>query len=444
MKKFIFLFFACFLICINCFSQTGWYEINIGQNRIIRDIFFINSYTGWVVGDSTIFKSTNGGINWIRQDYTYGVATCLNSVRFINENTGFAAGGHHTGFYDFYYKYIFNTTNGGANWYILLNQQGSANSVITKIFPVNQYNIFFTSSGSEWSAASGGINVSTDGGITFPYFYSKGESNSLFCLNSNVAWASAYFWTDYPAWKGYILKTTNGGINWIEQYKDSLYNVTVINSIQFIDQNTGFVIGMKFNGKTKFFKTTNGGTNWDTILYTHRKYNCLFFVDQNTGWIGGSYYPDSSCISYTTNAGLSWTLQKKHYYCEVEKLYFINHLTGWATLYNSSKILKTTNGGITYTHNISNEIPCKYFLFQNYPNPFNPTTSIKYEISKSGNVLVKVFDILGKEITTLVSEKQSPGIYEVNFDGSTLPSGIYFYKLETDDFSDTKRMILLK
>lgn len=93
---------------------------------------------------------------------------------------------------------------------------------------------------------------------------------------------------------------------------------------------------------------------------------------------------------------------------------------------------------------ISTNVPEKSALNQNYPNPFNPTTNIKYQISKKGFVSVKVFDILGNEITSIVNEEQSPGTYEVSFNGNDLSSGIYFYKLETNGFSEIKKMILIK
>jgi hypothetical protein len=101
------------------------------------------------------------------------------------------------------------------------------------------------------------------------------------------------------------------------------------------------------------------------------------------------------------------------------------------------------------TNNIS-EIPSEYKLFDAYPNPFNPSTNIKYQISNNkyqitnSNVILKVYDILGKEVATLVNERQSPGIYEINWDASNYSSGIYFCRLITDRFSDTKKLILLK
>jgi len=92
----------------------------------------------------------------------------------------------------------------------------------------------------------------------------------------------------------------------------------------------------------------------------------------------------------------------------------------------------------------SNNQPKSFTLEQNYPNPFNPSTTINYEIPTSGIVSLKVYDVLGKEIATLVNEEKPAGIYEVNFNAVNLPAGVYFYRLQTGDFVQTKKMILLK
>ncbi|MBK8553873.1 MAG: T9SS type A sorting domain-containing protein [Ignavibacteria bacterium] len=99
---------------------------------------------------------------------------------------------------------------------------------------------------------------------------------------------------------------------------------------------------------------------------------------------------------------------------------------------------------LTSVSTINSGIPENFSLSQNYPNPFNPTTNLEFGISDLGFVTLKVFDIQGKEVSTLVNEKMNPGTYKIEFDGKGLPSGVYFYKLETAGFADTKRMILLK
>ena len=102
--------------------------------------------------------------------------------------------------------------------------------------------------------------------------------------------------------------------------------------------------------------------------------------------------------------------------------------------------------------NITNEVPSEYKLFQNYPNPFNPFAIIKYSIAMGfptrafgdDKVLLKVYDINGKEISTLVNEMQTAGTYEVKFNAVFLPSGIYYYKLTAGSFTDVKKMIVIK
>jgi len=119
--------------------------------------------------------------------------------------------------------------------------------------------------------------------------------------------------------------------------------------------------------------------------------------------------------------------------------------------------LSGTQKSINYTTNnvpigiqpISHEIPAGFNLFQNYPNPFNPTTKIRFEIPplegvRGRIVEIKIYDILGSEITTLVSEQLKPGTYEVNWDASNYPSGVYYYKLSAGDYLETKKMVLVK
>ncbi|HSW55392.1 MAG TPA: T9SS type A sorting domain-containing protein, partial [Ignavibacteriaceae bacterium] len=89
-------------------------------------------------------------------------------------------------------------------------------------------------------------------------------------------------------------------------------------------------------------------------------------------------------------------------------------------------------------------LPVAYSLEQNYPNPFNPSTTIRYQIPKEGMVTLKVYDILGAEVVTLVNEEKAAGKYVVNFDANRLASGVYLYKLQADEFVSVKKMVLVK
>ena len=103
-----------------------------------------------------------------------------------------------------------------------------------------------------------------------------------------------------------------------------------------------------------------------------------------------------------------------------------------------------TNPIITSNFSYTEEIPTEFKIYQNYPNPFNPTTSIKYDIATTSNVKIKVYDISGKEVADLVNTQLEPGRYEANFDAVNFASGVYFCRIETKDFTNIIRMLLIK
>lgn len=93
---------------------------------------------------------------------------------------------------------------------------------------------------------------------------------------------------------------------------------------------------------------------------------------------------------------------------------------------------------------VNNEIPTEYILEQNYPNPFNPSTKIKYSIPNNENVKLSIYNLLGEEIAILVDAQQAAGGYEVQFNAADLPSGIYIYRLQTNNFSSIKKLTVIK
>ncbi len=131
------------------------------------------------------------------------------------------------------------------------------------------------------------------------------------------------------------------------------------------------------------------------------------------------------------------------------------YVTGWSRGFNtSSDFITLKYSNLTPIQPVSTELPSQYSLSQNYPNPFNPSTKINFAIPLLRGVTgeagrgvftsIKVYDILGNEITTLVNQHLTPGTYSVNWDASNFPSGIYFYRLSFGEFTETNKMILLK
>jgi len=359
----------------------------------LTGIYFINNLTGWVVGyPGYIGKTTTGG-SFVQQ--TTGVSDRLNDVFFINDNTGWVVGG------DFGTERIFKTTNGGTNW--IAKSSGTAN----KMFAV-----YFIDAFTGWSV----------GGPSSPK----------------------------------IIKTTNGGDNWFLQ---STTVGTPLYSVMFADANTGWAVAGYLGGET-IIKTTNGGANWFSQSSGDTRYlrEC-YVINVNKAFAVGQ----GGKLIMTTNGGDNWVVQTTGSNVELWSIDFVNDTVGYAI--GNNVVLKTTNGGVVFVNNNNSHIPEDYKLYQNYPNPFNPSTTIRFSIplwrgvSADGGrgVLVKVtiYNIPGREITTLVNELLQPGTYSVTWPAPTgnavnQPSGVYYYKIEIVEttrrvvFTETKKMVLLK
>jgi photosystem II stability/assembly factor-like uncharacterized protein len=273
---------------------------------------------------------------------------------------------------------------------------------------------------------NGGVLKTTDGGNNF--ITVSPISGPVSCVIKFLDNNTGFF-----AGEPYIQITTNAGNNWNINYYDGTMN---INDLIFKGKNIGFAVGYG-----TIIKTTNGGMNWTRQINDYTSRNNVFFVDSLNGWVS---YSEFNKLMKTTNGGINWVDRYIQNGTYIGSVYFVNKNTGWVCGVNGTIFKTTTGGEPTGIVEINNEVPTSYSLLQNYPNPFNPATNIRYAISKSGMVKLVVFDVLGREVEILVNESLKPGTYESTFNGSNYPSGIYFYKIQTDDFAQTKRMILIK
>ncbi|MDQ3194249.1 MAG: T9SS type A sorting domain-containing protein, partial [Bacteroidota bacterium] len=164
------------------------------------------------------------------------------------------------------------------------------------------------------------------------------------------------------------------------------------------------------------------------------------FINANTGWLGGWYFNTYK----TTDGGDTWNMDPWSY--NLNRIRKISDTISYAVGRGVYKFSRDSIVGITTVNNFVPEI---YLLHQNYPNPFNPVTKIKIDIpsnvkGQTSDVKLVVYVALGKEVITIMNDLLFPGSYEVEFDGSNFSSGIYLYKIQMEDFSEVKRMILLK
>lgn len=416
------------------------------EYRPLADIQFIDSLLGYgITGDQTagdtnyIIKTTNGGNNWFVINTLY---KDLSRVEFINENTGYVSGGGN-GITALFIK----TTNGGMNW---MDINISLTGYIDDIFVLNEDTIWYT----EERTVVGGLFRTTDAGATWVrQFYAAGNIPSkIYMINAQVG-----FFSSGNASR--LNKTTNSGFNWT-----TISGENGFQDIYFADSLTGW----KSNGDMK--KTIDGGLNWINqqlppkggIILTSGIYE-FSNVNTDTIWgAGGQVFYGSGrfrgIVYGTTNGGSNWLIQIPDTSFNIHGFYdiqFLNKLTGWsfgASPNNFSNIHTITGGDTTFytkIKEVNTEIPNYFLLKQNYPNPFNPTTIIFYELRIASYVRLIVYDVSGKEIRVLVNQSQNSGSFEIRFDGGSLSSGVYFYRLEAEDlkgnlYSETKKMILIR
>ncbi|MCH7974581.1 MAG: T9SS type A sorting domain-containing protein [Bacteroidetes bacterium] len=340
---------------------------------------------------------------------------------------------------------LFKTTDGGYNW-VSTDQLGFPYFVdVNPYFPI----IIFI-----WGTEDGSLGPfhfyrSFDGGTTW-----QDSLGSLLILepqfhpdSSNIAYAHSATkilkTTDTGKTWSTILGTGSGGL-WIEALRLHPGDPDII-----------------YAGGSRLYKTTNGGEDWflkDSALIAFEPDFQIssIWVDENTPgrlYVGLSNYSGNSGLFLTEDDGKSWKqiYDDPIYIIEADNESPRNIYC--ATNFGAIRLLDTFT--VTGVNEVNNLIPEEFHLYQNYPNPFNPTTSIQYAVSsplrRSGSeasrqfvVSLKVYDVLGSEVAALVNEEQPAGSYEIEFNASNLPSGVYFYELKVNQFYSVKKMILLR
>jgi hypothetical protein len=176
------------------------------------------------------------------------------------------------------------------------------------------------------------------------------------------------------------------------------------------------------------------GGSGDNFIRTVLNDSASTIIDAGTAPFTGTFRPSAPLISFNGNIATG--------YWRLVVTDTANGDTGF--LKSWCIVLSAIASGSCIGGIETVEIPNSYRLYQNYPNPFNPVTKIKYGLPENANVKLIIYDILGREISELVNEHKTANTYEVEFDASRLPSGVYFYKLETDNYTFTKKMLLIK
>jgi hypothetical protein len=359
-----------------------------------------------------VFRSTDNGTNWTA--INNGLDTNVFSLAVSGTNL-FA--GTDDG--------IFLSTNSGTSWTaagltgeLVLSLAVSGTNLIA-----GSGSIFFsTNNGTNWTVAATGFP-----GFLHTACYSLVVSGT----NSFATFGPTYF---IPLRSGLML-STNNGTSWT--VVDTSFTDSLLFSLAVLGTNL-------FAGGVGVHISTNNGTTWALDTTGMGFTSVSSFAVSGTNVFAGTY---DGGVFLSTNNGTSWTAVN-------------SGLPGGNSSYTRALTLVgtylfvVTDDGLVWRRPLSemitgvkdqnNDIPSQFILEQNYPNPFNPSTKIRYSVPQSSDVMIKVFDILGKEVATLVNEEKPAGSYDVNFDAAGLSSGIYFYKLQAGNFIETKKMILIR
>ncbi len=313
---------------------------------------------------------------------------------------------------------VFLSTNNGTSW----TATGLTNTVVWS-FAVSGTNLF--------AGTYGGVFLSTNNGTSWTAVNTGLPTNANVYGGFAVSGSNLFAGT-YP---GGVFLSTNNGTSWrgvntglTNTYVDALL---VSGSNLFAGTDGGV------------FLSTNNGTSWTAVNtgLTNTYVNTLAVSGSNL--FTGTNYGTNGGVFLSTNNGTSWT--------------GVN--TGLTNTYVNTLAVSGTNlfagtyGGvwrrplsemITSVERLSSDVPTHFSLDQNYPNPFNPNTAIEFSLPHFGYVTLRIYNTLGQEVTTLAAENLPAGRYKVEWNANGLPSGVYLYRIQTGEFVETKKLILLK
>jgi hypothetical protein len=378
-------------------ANAQWVQMSNGMgNGYVYSFAISGNYIFAGTDTGGVYLSTNNGSSWT---HTASINNSVYSLAITGSNIFAGDGGE-----------VLLSTNNGISW----TQTALHRPVIS--LAISGSNIF---AGTHYPQYGEGVFLSTNNGTTWTQTALNDKNiYSLIISGSNI----------FAGTNQGIYFSTNNGTSWTQT---GLNNQTVMS---FVISGNNIFAGTWTSG---VYLSTNNGTSWTQTALSNGSIYSLATLGNNL-FAGGLYG-----VYLSTNNGTSWIAINQGFNADP----FVHALL----IANNYIFAGATNGvwrrplsEVVSIQNISTETPSKYSLSQNYPNPFNPTTNIKFSIVNSGDVKLVVYDIQGREVQTLVNESLKPGTYEAAFDGSMLNSGVYFYKLITGTFSETKKMILIK
>ncbi len=406
-------------------TNAQWIAQNSSTDKNLHSVAFVDSLNGWIVGDSGIvLHTTDAGNHWFSQ--FSGIPAPLLSVSFSDKQNGWTTGSG---------GIILKTTNSGEAW-ISIYQDTSKNVRHFKVQSLTpQMAIVLRDSFEQDYWTNCRIWKTKDGGMSWQEISPRQNHflaiNDFYFTSELNGWASGHGIDNEGHDALQIHRTTDGGNTW-NTCNFGAPTLWSVRKIYFIDSINGWAIS------DSLYRSIDGGFSWVGVCIPS-------FGDPNDFVMFGSI--GYACeigvgLEKTTDAGLTWSDQLSAFSKYFESISFISPKIGWAVGWNG-QIVHTTNGGITSVED-GEQSAYHYVLIQNYPNPFNPSTIISFYACQTGFATIKIFDVLGREVQTLLNESIVAGLHKIQWNPVSIPSGIYFYQLHINSFIETKKLIFLK
>lgn len=399
-----------------------WASQTSGVTNLLQAVWTVNSSITWIAGAAaTVRRTTDGGATWINANPNPGVITGdIYNIWALDANTALLTTSPAATF-------IYRTTNGGTNWTQVFTQTGG---FIDAIVMVNAntgyaYGDPVSARWSLWKTVNGGATWDS-AGMYLPQVGSEAGWNNAMCVIGNNIW----FGTNNTK----VYRSTNSGATGSWTGVATTGNLNTY-GVWFTSPTNGICVGAIVQ------KTTDGGATWVNGGAPGGSGNMTSIGGNGNYW----WLTRGNNIYGSSDFGTTWTASG---YTGTTALWATNIATtslclaGWSV--GATGTVIKLNGVPVGINDPINNIPSNYSLEQNYPNPFNPSTSITFSMPKAGNVELKVYDMIGREVALITAGSYFAGTHTVLFDASSLASGVYFYKLTSGDFTDSKKMVLIK
>ena len=410
------------LISAHLFSQNFWQKTSFPSGGQINSVYSLLGIANNEVLAGTfamgIYKSTDNGNTWspsglssqwiidLKNDY-------LGNIYALSIGSAFGSG-------------VFKSTDNGNNWTKVWSYEGGLNCLY-----IDQNNNIYV--GLNFFDGQGGVYKSNNGGSTWNKIFNFSANVYSIIKSSNGTLLLAV----YENGLAHIYKSINEGVNWDK------YSFTInFTSTDFAINPQG-AIYLSTAGYGIYYSTDNGNS-WNNIAPVGPDFSCLL-IDGNTVYAGTR----GNWVYRATDGTSNWHLL----YTGMNQDNYVLSLcaSGNGYLYagmDYTGIYRSINQVVSVEENeILND---NFILYQNYPNPFNPITKISWQSSIGSHQTLKVYDILGNEVATLVNEYKEAGVHEVSVSskqlaiGNSIASGVYFYQLRIGNQIETKKMILLR